>query len=238
MKRLPLLKYCLTAVCFVYATVSFAAQQDPNWDSFVKKYGRYAEKKLASKGIPGAALSIVNLGNSDYIHGVGRTKARNGQEVNVHTRFRLASVSKTFAGSLAAKLSSDGLIKLDNSVSNYLPDFIGTEYEKNLKVYHLLSHSSGLVPNAYDNLIESRMDYSDIVQKLVTVKPICEQSQLRVLLVESQSVRNSQGQLSPWDDTVSLWPLERKVCDFWQIIRQCSTNVTLWSPLQFNERVG
>ena len=214
MKRLPLLKYCLTAVCFVYATVSFAAQQDPNWDSFVKKYGRYAEKKLTSKGIPGAALSIVNLGNSDYIHAVGRTKARNGQKVNVHTRFRLASVSKTFAGSLAAKLSSDGLIKLDNSVSNYLPDFIGTEYEKNLKVYHLLSHSSGLVPNAYDNLIESRMDYPDIVQKLVTVKPICEPGKcygyqnVMFSLIDDVILKSTNKDYSQWLNEGIFQPLD------------------------------
>ena len=153
MKYLNSLMYSLPALCLLFSSVGFAAKADPDWDAFVKKYGRYAQKKLKSKGIPGAALSIVNINNSDYIHTMGVTKTRNGQKVNKHTRFRLASVSKTFAGSLSAKLAANGLLELDKPVSDYIPDFKGTVYENDLKVFHLLSHSSGLVPNAYDNLI-------------------------------------------------------------------------------------
>ena len=174
MKYLNPLLYCLSALCLLFSAVSFSAKADPNWDAFVKKYGRYAQKKLKNKGIPGAALSIVNINNADYIHTMGVTKIRNGQKVNKHTRFRLASVSKTFAGSLSAKLANEGLLELDKPVSDYLSDFKNTVYKDDLKVFHLLSHSSGLVPNAYDNLIESQMDYPDIVQKLLTVKPICK----------------------------------------------------------------
>jgi len=174
MKYLNPLLYCLSALCLLFSAVSFSAKADPNWDAFVKKYGRYAQKKLKNKGIPGAALSIVNINNADYIHTMGVTKIRNGQKVDKHTRFRLASVSKTFAGSLSAKLANEGLLELDKPVSDYLSDFKNTVYKDDLKVFHLLSHSSGLVPNAYDNLIESRMDYPDIVQKLLTVKPICK----------------------------------------------------------------
>ena len=174
MKYLNSLSYCLSALCLLFSSVGFAAKADPDWDAFVKKYGRYAQKKLKSKGIPGAALSIVNINNSDYIHTMGVTKSRNGQKVNKHTRFRLASVSKTFAGSLSAKLAANGLLELDKPVSEYITDFKGTVYQDDLKVFHLLSHSSGLVPNAYDNLIESRMDYPGIVEKLLSVKPICK----------------------------------------------------------------
>lgn len=177
MKYLPPVLYGLLALCLLLSSIDVVAKADPGWDSFVKKYGRYAEKKLKSKGIPGAALSIVNIQNSDYIHPIGATKARNGQSVDAHTRFRLASVSKTFAGSLAAKLASDGILRLDEPISNYIPEFKNTVYEDDLKVFHLLSHSSGLVPNAYDNLIESRMRYPDIVEKLLSVKPICEPGQ-------------------------------------------------------------
>ena len=174
MKYLNSLLYSLPAVCLLFSSVGFAAKADPDWDAFVKKYGRYAQKKLKSKGIPGAALSIVSINNSDYIHTMGVTKTRNGQKVNKHTRFRLASVSKTFAGSLSAKLAANGLLELDKPVSEYITDFKGTVYQDDLKVFHLLSHSSGLVPNAYDNLIESRMDYPGIVEKLLSVKPICK----------------------------------------------------------------
>lgn len=174
MKRLSYLMYSLATTILLFSNLSFAAKSNSDWDSFVKKFGRYTDKKLKVNGVPGAALSIVNIGNSDYIKAFGSTKARNGRKVNTHTRFRLASVSKTFAGSLAAKLATQGYINLDKSVSDYMPRFKNTVYENDLKVYHILSHSSGLVPNAYDNLIESRMHYADIIDDLVKVKPICK----------------------------------------------------------------
>jgi beta-lactamase class C len=193
--------------------VALAAKTDPDWTDFVQKYGRYAEKKLKNKGIPGAALSIVNTQSGDYIHPMGLTKIRNGQQVNAHTRFRLASVSKTFAGSLAAKLATDGLLNLDYPISNYIPDFKSTVYKENLKVFHILSHSSGLVPNAYDNLIESRMSYPDIVDKLLTVKPICKPGEcygyqnVMFSLIDDVILKSTNISYSQWLNDAIFTPL-------------------------------
>ena len=129
--------------------------------------------KLRKKGIPGAALSIVKVGEGEHAFGYGKTKRRSGKTVNEYTRFRLASVSKTFAGSLAAKLADEGELNLDDTVAKYFPEFHYHTRDKKLRISHLLSHSSGLVPNAYDNLIESRMPYEQIVDKLADVQPIC-----------------------------------------------------------------
>ncbi len=122
-------------------------------------------------------MAIVNIGHDDFINGIGRTKIEKGRKVDKHTRFRLASVSKTFAGSLTAKLAAQGEFNIDDPISKFIPAFSNTAYKDDLKIYHILSHSSGLVPNAYDNLIESRMSYPDIVERLLTVEPICKPSE-------------------------------------------------------------
>ncbi|KPZ57794.1 Beta-lactamase precursor [Pseudoalteromonas sp. P1-25] len=205
--------YVWVAIC-LSLPLKAIAKADSNWDGFVKQYGRYAEKKLNSKGIPGAALSIVSIGNADYIHTMGRTKAGSGTQVNRHTRFRLASVSKTFAGSLTAKLASEGVIDLFKPVSEYIPAFKDTVYKDNLKVFHLLSHSSGLVPNAYDNLIESRMSYPDIVEKLLTVKPICEPGQcygyqnVMFSLIDDVIYRSTNKKYDQWLEEGIFTPLK------------------------------
>lgn len=129
---------------------------------------------MKKKRIPGAAISIVKPNFPSIALGLGKTKLRNGTPVNATTRFRLASVSKTFAGSLSAKLATNGEFLLRDPVSKYLPDFKLADGKSPLRIYHLLSHSSGLVPNAYDNLIESRMTYPKIVEKLAKVDPICK----------------------------------------------------------------
>ncbi|WP_024612032.1 serine hydrolase domain-containing protein [Pseudoalteromonas sp. TB64] len=214
MKYFTPLLYCLSAFCLLLSPVAFAKKLDPNWNDFVSKYGRYAEKTLKSKGIPGAALSIVSIQNDDYINTMGHTKARNGQKINAHTRFRLASVSKTFAGSLSAKLATDGLLRLDSPVSEYIPSFKNTVYKDNLKVFHILSHSSGLVPNAYDNLIESRMSYPDIVEKLVSVKPICEPGQcygyqnVMFSLIDDIILKSTNKSYSQWLNEAIFTPLK------------------------------
>ncbi|WP_105190063.1 serine hydrolase domain-containing protein [Pseudoalteromonas sp. T1lg48] len=144
------------------------------WHGFVDSYVADLERQLKQKRVPGAALSIVHPDYPSIALGFGKTKIRRGRQVDVNTRFRLASVSKTFAGSLAAKLAEQGVIELDAPVYQYIPELRGTDYKNTLKVSHLLSHSSGLVPNAYDNLVESRMSYPDIVEKLLKVEPVCE----------------------------------------------------------------
>jgi beta-lactamase class C len=153
------------------------AQQDQTssfeFNHFVNQYTEMMERKLVLNGIPGAALSVVQNGSGEIAYGYGKTKRLGGTAVNHDTRFRLASVSKTFAGSLAAKLASEQRFDLDDPVVKYLPNFDFHKRDKKLRVSHLLSHSSGLVPNAYDNLIESRMPYNDIISRLAKVEPIC-----------------------------------------------------------------
>nr|WP_290444356.1 serine hydrolase domain-containing protein [Pseudoalteromonas sp. XMcav2-N] len=160
-----------------FALTTWVVQASPGseqqrWEQFVNAYSKQLKQKLKEKSIPGAALSIVHREHGEHIAGIGLTKVRKGQKVTASTRFRLASVSKTFAGSLTAKLAAQGMLDIEDTVAQHLPIFGESAYG-NAKLYHLLSHSSGLVPNAYDNLIESRMSYDKIYPKLVDVEHIC-----------------------------------------------------------------
>lgn len=143
-----------------------------NFSAVQKQYHDLMVKKLKSKGIPGAALAIVKVGEPSLAVGYGVTKRGGKQRVDAQTRFRLASVSKTFAGSLAAKLVIEQKLDLSRNLSHYLQDF--STHNSKLQLSHLLSHSAGIVPNAYDNLIESRMDYDKIKLKIAEVDPICQ----------------------------------------------------------------
>lgn len=174
------MKTLIYAVMGLFTVECLASNNNENteqqqWQQFVNRYSKQVERKLKEKSIPGAALSIVQGEQVYFQKGYGRTKVRQGRRVDEHTRFRLASVSKTFAGSLTAKLAAEGKIDLDREISHYLPQARESRFE-NLKVYNLLSHSSGIVPNAYDNLVESRMSYIDITDRLFDIAPICKPS--------------------------------------------------------------
>ena len=191
-----------------------ALASDQQWQTFVNDYNKYLTRKLTSKGIPGGSLAIVKIGEENFIKGIGRTKIKDGRRVNQHTRFRLASVSKTFAGSLTAKLAAQGEFNIDDPISKFIPEFSNTVYKDDLKIYHILSHSSGLVPNAYDNLIESRMSYPDIVERLLAVEPICKPSEcygyqnVMFSLIDSVILKSTQMDYSHWITEYIFAPLK------------------------------
>ncbi|WP_440053162.1 serine hydrolase domain-containing protein [Pseudoalteromonas sp. T1lg65] len=163
----------LALVCLLCSSMVHAVAPQEQWSKFTTAYSKQVERKLKEKSVPGGALSIVHVQYGVLAKGIGKTKSRSGKAIDQHTRFRLASLSKTFAGSLSAKLASEGYFSLHDELRTYLPEVAKSSYAK-LKLYHLLSHSSGLVPNAYDNLIESRMPYSEIVERLLKVDSLCQ----------------------------------------------------------------
>ncbi|WP_374445295.1 serine hydrolase [Epilithonimonas sp.] len=78
-----------------------------------------------------------SFGFSDHI-----TKAPNTPDVN----FPIASISKIFTATAILQLKEKGLLKITDPVTEYLPGFPYPE----IKIIHLLSHTSGLPPyNAF-----------------------------------------------------------------------------------------
>ena len=59
------------------------------------------------------------------------------------TRFRIASLSKTFTATLVLQLVEEERIALDKPISKYLPEF-PSEYSSQITIKHLLTHRSGI----------------------------------------------------------------------------------------------
>jgi CubicO group peptidase (beta-lactamase class C family) len=63
---------------------------------------------------------------------------------NSATRFNIASLSKMFAGVAIAWLVQEGLVAFSDPVSKFLPDFPTREPAAQIRVEHLLTHTSGI----------------------------------------------------------------------------------------------
>ena len=85
--------------------------------------------------------------------------------------FRIASVSKTFASTLTGLLVEEGVLGWNDRVHTYLPNFSlkDSVNTHRLTIRHILSHTSGLIPHTYDNLIEADQPYRKIVDALKDV---------------------------------------------------------------------
>lgn len=134
----------------------------------VRDFIGFMEEELDSTGTVGAAYTIVQDGDVVYTGTYGVLEKGKPAKVNEHTLFRLASVSKGFAGVLASMLEQDGILSLDDRVADHYPGFqlkdsINTI---DLTIRNLLSHTSGLVPYAFDNLVEADQDLFTIVDRL------------------------------------------------------------------------
>src|SRR5690606_2788444 len=123
----------------------------------------------------GMAMAIVQNGRVLSARGYGVTDISNPQQVDAHTVFRLASLSKAFAGTMAGLLVNDGTLRWDSKVTDYVPGFrLATpEATNELTVADVLSHRVGLTYNAYDRDVEANADYYTLTQKLASAPLKC-----------------------------------------------------------------
>ncbi len=134
----------------------------------------YFDQAIASGDIVGAGVSIV-MGDSTVISdGYGLRNIKTNEGVDGQTRFRLGSLSKGFAGILAADLVSEGRFDWKDKVSDYIPEFQLGDLRNTDKITlaTILSQTSGAPYHSYTNLVEAGLSLSDIAKRFIDVKPI------------------------------------------------------------------
>ena len=107
---------------------------------------------LRTFDVPGAALAVVKDGRVVLEKGYGVRVAGQRPAVDAHTLFAIASNSKAFTAAALGILVDEGKLSWDGKVLDYLPDFrLADPYvTANFTVRDLLTHRSGLSPNAGD----------------------------------------------------------------------------------------
>ena len=120
---------------------------------------------------PGAAVAIVKDSTIIYMKGFGLREIGTTDSVDVHTVFRIASVSKPFASFLTGILVRDSLLNWDDRIATFLPEFhlSSAEETNNLTIRHVLSHTTGLPFHAYTNLVEEGLPLPDLIARLKDV---------------------------------------------------------------------
>ena len=141
----------------------------------VQRFEAVANQLVANGRIPGLAMAIVKDGQILSARGYGVTDARNPQPVDAHTVFRLASLSKSFAGTVTGMLVNDGVLRWDSHLTDYVPEFrlSAPDAAQQVTVADVLSHRMGLTHNAFDRDIEANADYRSVTMKLANAPLKC-----------------------------------------------------------------
>jgi D-alanyl-D-alanine carboxypeptidase len=108
-----------------------------------------------SSGQPGAALLVINNGETIYQGARGMADIPQNVSISADTGFRIGSISKTFTAFLIMSLYENNEIKLDDSILNYMPEFDVTWAP--ITIHHLLSHQSGIFDYGNDKLVADQM---------------------------------------------------------------------------------
>ncbi len=138
-----------------------------------------AQRVVSEAKVSGLAVAMVQDDAILLERGFGLVDSGSKEAVTVDTVFRLASLSKAFAGTLSAMLVQDGALRWDTRVSDHLPAFKlrNLQAAQTLTVKDILSHRAGLPHNTYDRQLEADEPYPLLVAKLDGVAPICDAGQ-------------------------------------------------------------
>ena len=136
-------------------------------------FDQWFQQQVKDENILGAAFAVVSREDFIRVGTAGFTDTGRQQAINADTAFRVASVSKTFAAELAGQLVQDGYLSWDDPVTLYVPEFRIQGDASRIRIRHLLGQSTGLIPHAYDNLIEEGVPTSEIQGRMAQLALIC-----------------------------------------------------------------
>lgn len=129
---------------------------------------------MADNTMEGLAVAVVENGRLSFVRGYGLTSPESGDKVGAGTVFRWASLSKTAAGTLSARLARDGAFSLDDPLGKFGTSLrLPGDAQNTLTVEQLLSQRTGLPRNAYDGWLEGGRDPKDIRGSFGNVPPQC-----------------------------------------------------------------
>jgi beta-lactamase class C len=176
--RLKFRLTCLLATVFapiLAAPNLLIAQEQTSPGTDFGAFELWLEGEINTRGIPGVAMGIVTADEVLDVQTWG-VRSRDGEApVDAQTVFRIASVSKTFAGAVAALLVHDRKQQWDTPLITVLPQYhIGTEpASKDMTLRHVLSHTTGLMPHAYSNMLDAGVAYDKIQEKFQEIPTVC-----------------------------------------------------------------
>ncbi|GMN12205.1 hypothetical protein MTsPCn9_34780 [Croceitalea sp. MTPC9] len=123
-----------------------SCQSQNNLGDFI---GHKCDSLLTNGEIKSLSIGVIKNGKIYKFH---KGKLTNGQSPNDQTLYEIASLTKTFTGTLLAKAILDKKVGLDDDIRKYLPkDYPNLEFNgQPITFRNLVTHTSGL-PNMFPN---------------------------------------------------------------------------------------
>jgi CubicO group peptidase (beta-lactamase class C family) len=130
-----------------------APARDPVVAQIVKELQAGLPALVKEKDVPGVAVAVVDDKAILWQGVYGFTSRAKDKPVTQRTLFSIQSMSKSFTALAILMAVQDGLLDLDRSITEYIPDFtVHSRFEENperkMTLRHLLSHRAGFTQEA------------------------------------------------------------------------------------------
>ncbi len=109
---------------------------------------RFILDVMRQKRIPGLTIAVVEEEETIFSKGYGFRSIGRGTPATPNTIFGIGSITKSFTALSLMKLVEEGKVRLDDSVSNYIPLNLKCK-GKEVTIHHLLTHTSGIPSLTY-----------------------------------------------------------------------------------------
>ncbi|MFC4727689.1 serine hydrolase domain-containing protein [Coralloluteibacterium thermophilus] len=158
-------------------TAATASRQQPvrDFTREAREIEQLAARVVEAARIPSISITIVQGERVLVQNAFGVTDTVSKQPATADTVYRLASLSKAFAGALTAQLVEEGALSWDTRLVDQLPMFKLADLEgaQNLTTRDILSHRMGLPNNTYDRDLENNEPYELLAGRLANAPLTC-----------------------------------------------------------------
>lgn len=106
---------------------------------------RICERGVRTEIFPGCQVLAIKDGNVFYNKAFGYHTYEQKRKVKRSDIYDLASITKIAATTITLiKLQNEGVIDIDDRLTDYLPSIVDSTPYQNMKIRHMLSHQAGL----------------------------------------------------------------------------------------------
>lgn len=203
MKRLHRTQTLLLASTLVFLPLISAAESIPTptkAPQAAKKPGHtevsaYAKRALGEWQAPGMAVAVIHRGAVVALGAYGNRRLGDSAPVDVHTRFALASLTKTLTAATIGMLAEEGKLALRRPLKDTHPDLVLHDpvVTAQLTMLDILSHRSGIAESADLLWTGTGYDRKEVLRRLQEVP---QESPLRSRFSYSNVLYTLAGELA------------------------------------------
>ena len=134
----------------------------------------YITEGMKDWKIPGLSVAIIKNDEVVFMKGFGVTKLNGSETVDENTLFMIGSNTKAFTATTLSILQESGVLKLNDKVQKWLPEFRLKDplASKEVNIVDLLSHRIGFETFQGDfTYWGSTLSRAEVVQKMSLIEP-------------------------------------------------------------------